>query len=375
MYDLVLSLTGSATAVATMMVVQAAPIAIVGPFAGVIVDRFDRRRVMIAADLIRGVLMLGLLLVRHRDQVWMAYAITALSVAATGFFEPARTSVIPGVTAKEDLLTANSLASATWSAMLAIGAALGGFTSAALGRDAAFIVNSASFFISAAAIFQVKHSRIAEAGRELEHAAPPGLRDLREGYRYVRGHPSLAAYIGVKGSWAIAGGMLLLYTVYGERIFPIAGSSAAGIGVLYAARGIGAGVGALFARSLGADVPTLRSRLAPSFLAIGACYALMSVTPTLWLTALVAVVAHAFGSLLWIASTLLLQFQTDDRFRGRVFAVELMLFTLVSSASSYLTAIALDVLQVSPRVLALVIGAWYLVPGLWWVRAARKSQG
>src|SRR5438309_2882895 len=88
-YALLLDLTGSATAVAWMMITQFLPIALVGPVAGVVVDRVNRRRLMIAADLVRGVLILGLLLVRTADQVWIAYVVMALTVAASGFFEPA----------------------------------------------------------------------------------------------------------------------------------------------------------------------------------------------------------------------------------------------------------------------------------------------
>src|SRR5881394_1524368 len=78
-YALLLDLTGSATAVAWMMIVQFLPIAIVGPLAGVAVDRVNRRRLMIIADVVRGVLILGLLLVRTADQVWIAYAVMALT--------------------------------------------------------------------------------------------------------------------------------------------------------------------------------------------------------------------------------------------------------------------------------------------------------
>jgi len=97
-YALLLDLTGSATAVAWMMITQYLPVAIVGPMAGVVVDRVDRRRVMIAADIVRGVLIVGLLLVRRSDQVWIAYVVMALVVAASAFFEPARTATIPNVT-------------------------------------------------------------------------------------------------------------------------------------------------------------------------------------------------------------------------------------------------------------------------------------
>ena len=81
-FALLLDLTGSATAVAWMMIVQFLPVAIVGPMAGVVVDRVDRRRLMIVADLLRGVLVLGLLLVRRPDQVWIAYVVMALTSSA-----------------------------------------------------------------------------------------------------------------------------------------------------------------------------------------------------------------------------------------------------------------------------------------------------
>src|SRR5689334_6068248 len=123
-YALLLDLTGSATAVAWMLIVQLLPIAIVGPLAGVVVDRLNRRRIMIAADILRGCLILGLLFVRRADHIWIAYVVTGAAVAATAFFEPARTATIPNVTTADQLVPANALASATWSAMLAIGASI-----------------------------------------------------------------------------------------------------------------------------------------------------------------------------------------------------------------------------------------------------------
>ena len=106
---LLLELTGSATAVAWMTITQFLPVAIIGPMAGVIVDRVDRRRLMIATDLFRGTMVLGLLLVQQREQVWMAYVIMALTVGASAFFEPARTATIPNITSREELLPAGAL--------------------------------------------------------------------------------------------------------------------------------------------------------------------------------------------------------------------------------------------------------------------------
>src|SRR3982074_1907439 len=103
-YALLLDLTGSATAVAWMMIVQFLPVAIVGPLAGVVVDRVNRRRLMIVTDLLRGCLVLVLLVIRRPDQVWVRYVVIAIAVGAQAFFEPARTATIPNMTSPEELL-------------------------------------------------------------------------------------------------------------------------------------------------------------------------------------------------------------------------------------------------------------------------------
>jgi MFS family permease len=368
-YALLLDLTGSATAVAWMMIVQFLPIALVGPIAGVVVDRVDRRRLMIAADVARGTLILGLLFVRRGDQVWIAYVVMALTVAASGFFEPARTATIPNITSGEDLLPANALSSATWSAMLAIGASVGGAVTALLGRDIAFVVNAASFFCSAIFIAQTRYdSTPTPRDKPVGFAAMSGLTDLVEGMRYVRRERHVAALMCVKAGWGLAGGVLLLLTVFGQRIFPIAGGAAAGIGILYGARGIGTGLGPIALRwILGQQPRTMRRTLGPAFFTVGVFYAALAVAPTLTLASVAVACAHFGGSILWVYSTVLLQVEVPDRFRGRVFAAELALVTLVSSISSYWTAYELDRVGRSPRLLSFALGAMFCVPGVLWL--------
>ncbi len=283
-YALLLDLTqGSATALAWMMVTQFLPVALVGPMAGVVVDRLDRRRIMIASDLTRGVLVLGLLLVRDVDHLWLAYAVIGTTVAAQAFFEPARTATIPNITSSNELLAANALSSASWAAMLAIGAALGGLVTAAVGRDAAFLVNSVSFFASALLIGQ---TRFRGSSRDRPNRAPTlsevtGLGDLLDGLRYVGARAYLAGLLSIKAGWGIAGGALLLLTIFGERIFPVAGSAAAGIGILFGARGLGALIGGLLTKQIGHDPVALRRALAPAYLTYGACYVALAYAPTL----------------------------------------------------------------------------------------------
>jgi MFS family permease len=377
-YALLLDLTGSATAVAWMMIVQFLPIAIVGPLAGVVVDRVNRRRLMIIADVLRGFLILGLLLVRTADQVWIAYGVMALTVAASAFFEPARTATIPNITSDEELLPANALASATWSAMLAVGASVGGVVTQIAGRNVAFTINAASFLWSAIFIVRTRYDATpAFTPRPAGLLALTGIADLVEGIRYVRRNAHVAALMCVKAGWGLAGGVLLLLTIFGQRVFPLPGGAAAGIGVLYGARGVGAGLGPIALRwILGQQPRTLRRAIGPAFFAVGIFYVALAGAPALWIAALCVLCAHFGGSILWVFSTVLLQLEVPDRFRGRVFAAELAMVTLVTSVSSYWTGYELDRVGRSPRTLAFVLGVLFCGPGvLWLIIQSRWHEG
>ncbi|HZT77214.1 MAG TPA: MFS transporter [Vicinamibacterales bacterium] len=368
-YALLLDLTGSATAVAMMMIVQYLPVAIVGPIAGVVVDRVDRRRLMIGTDVLRGTLILALLLVRRADQVWIAYVVMAIVVGAQAFFEPARTATIPNVTSDEELLPANALSSATWSAMLAVGASIGGLVTALFGRNVAFVINALSFFWSAAFILQTRYD-----SRPAPRPAPNGvlhwlgITDILDGIAYVRENAHVGALMSVKAGWGLAGGVLLLLTVFGQRVFPIGSGSAGGIGVLYGARGVGAALGPIALRwILGQEPKTLRRAIAPAFFTVGLFYVALAGAPSLAVAALCVLCAHIGGSILWVFSTVLLQMEVPDRLRGRVFAAELAMVTLVTSISSYATAYELDRAARSPRLLSFALGTLFCVPAVLWV--------
>ena len=140
-----------------------------------------------------------------------------------------------------------------------------------------------------------------------------------------------------------------MLTIFGERIFPVAGSAAAGIGILFGARGLGALIGGLLTKQIGHDPVALRRALAPAYLTYGTCYVALAYAPTLWLAAIAVLVAHGAGSVLWVSSTVLLQLYVPDTLRGRVFAGELAVMTLVASSAAYATAFGLDRLAIAPQ--------------------------
>ena len=132
-YSLLLQLTGRAGSVALALVLQVLPQTFIGPLSGVVNDRIRRKHVMIAADLARMLIVLAMLLVRSVSMVWLVYPLLLLETIMAAFFEPARSSVIPNITTREDVVLANTLSSTTWSMNLVLGATLGGLVGALLG--------------------------------------------------------------------------------------------------------------------------------------------------------------------------------------------------------------------------------------------------
>jgi hypothetical protein len=118
---------------------------------------------------------------------------------------------------------------------------------------------------------------------------------------------------------------------------------------------------------LGRTPATMRRAIGPSYFVVGAFYAGLAFAGSLPAAALCVLLAHVAGSLLWVFSTVLLQMEVPDAFRGRVFAAELALVTATSSLSSYATGYALDAVAVPPRTLAFGLGAAFAVPGVLWL--------
>lgn len=360
LYTLLLRLTGSGQLIGWLLVAQFLPSGLVALWAGVIVDRLPRRRVMIAADLGCAISVLFFLLARTGGQIWIIYAATIVKFALTSFFEPACSALIPSVVSGRDLVLANAISGVTWSMMLAFGAALGGAVTGTLGTDAAFLADAASFVASALFTWSVDVRESAAASGARRHP----LHELREGFRFLLSHRDVLVYALSKALWSLGGGVLILLTLFGKQLFPVGKDGALSIGLLYAARGVGAGIGPLLFRRLGGEsVAVLRRSLGPGFLIMGLGYALLSRASNLWEAAAAVMLAHIGGSVQWVFSTVLLQLHVPDRFRGRIFAAELMMFTLTLSLSSYATGAASDA-GFSPRELCLSLSFVFFPCGI-----------
>jgi predicted MFS family arabinose efflux permease len=311
--------------------------------------------------------------VRRPEQVWLVYALTVLQLGLSSFFEPARSAAIPSIVRERELVTANAISSVTWSAMLTLGAAVGGPVTAWFGTDAAFVVDSLTYIVSALLIASVRlPPRPTREKRRLTLSKALGVADTLEGLRYVRKRPRVLAVLMVKPAWGLGGGILTLLPVFGEKVFHVGGSAAAGMSVLYFARGIGTALGPVLVRRFYGETRAQMLRaIGLSFVVAGAFYVLFGGSQSFALALLWLAVAHMAGSTLWVFSTVLLQATVEDEFRGRVFAAELTLMTLAMAASNYFTGEALDRFGYSPRAAAVAMGVFFTLPGLLWFLTRR----
>jgi MFS family permease len=368
--------------VAMLFIVRWLPSVLFTPIAGVLADRFPRARVMIAADLLRALVVLGYLGVRGPEDLPFVYALSFAQEALTTCFEPARGAAIPQVVPPDDLFAANALGGAVWSSMLAIGAMLGGIVVATLGNQAAFLLNGATFVVSALFVAAARippHAR--PTTRSTTLADDLGWTAFREGARYLAENPAQRAIVSIKLGLGVIGAMTVLLSVFAEQVYSGASASLT-LGWLYGARGLGAFVGPFVShRVLGGYLLALSRGVALAFPGAALAYALFAVAPSFPLALVAFVFATSFTSTVWVNSTQLLQITVPNALLGRVLAVELALLTLGLSVASALvsTLLARDI--TTPRGAALCVAAAMLLPTLRWAfgharlkRAVRDAE-
>jgi MFS family permease len=350
LFGLVLHFSGSAIAVALVIAVEDLMYFLLSPVAGVLADRIDRRRLMVGADLARAVVCLGFLLIRTDSLLWLAFVLLAAMASFSAAFEPASLAALPNLVDEEDLATANALSGSLWGTMLAVGAALGGVVAAVFGRDTAFILDAVSFLASAWLIWRIRRPFAEQRMAEDQ----PGVGEATvETIRYARKDHRVLALLAVKFGWGIAGGVLVLIPLLAHREYH---AGDIGIGLLMAARGVGALIGPFIGRSsLGPRDRRIFGAIALALAVFGLGYTFLGLVPGLLLAMPIVALAHVGGGAQWTLSSYGLQRIVPDRIRGRIFAFDGMLVTLTFGLSSLLTGWLAE--SFGPRVTAVGMGA------------------
>jgi len=309
------------------------PTALFSAVAGPIADRFSRRGVMITTDLLRAGIVLGFLLVDETHELPLLYGLLFAQMSVGIFFDAARSASVPNTIPPEDLHDAYTLSAATWSMMLALGAALGGILLTVVGLAGVFILDAATYLVSAAFVVWLRLPPAPRTDERMTWGDVLLVRDLRRAVRHLRERDALPFTLA-KCFWGACGGFIVMLSITGKvRFGPIFGEETAAAGLatslLYMARGVGTGLGPILSRRLfgQSDQGLLRQIFTGYFVgAIG--YAVFAPLESLPLALFMLVFAHCGGSALWVGSTTGWQRKIDDSFRGRSFSVEFLLLTV-----------------------------------------------
>ncbi len=361
----------SGLAIALLLLARFLPPLLVGPFAGVLVDRLNRKRLLIFSDSLRVVVVLLFLLATGPEWLWLIYLLTVIQFSLSALFEPARSAIIPALVKPDDLVRANLLGSATWSVMLAAGAALGGLVAALFGTAIALCIDAASFAISALLIASIEwkptSGQAAQPSPASREAAQLGFRD---GLRYIAKHPATGAVLLVKLGGSV-GSVDALMVIYATQLFVLGENGTGSLGILYAAFGIGAVIGPLLLdRFNNGTVHTMRRLIAVGYACLTFGWFLFSGAPTLFLVALAIAVKAIGSSIYWTYSSVIIQKVTPDHFLGRLFSLDLAGFQLSTVISVLITGWVIDL--VGPAGVRRVVfgtGIASLLPLLLWIAA------
>lgn len=368
-------LSESGLAIGGLFVVRMLAPFLISPIAGVVADRYNRKRLLIATDFLRAVVVLGFLLVRSPQHIWLLYVLTAVQLAISGVFFPTRNAILPDLVDDSELGAANALSSATWSVMLALGAALGGLVAGGWGIYPAFIIDALTFLLSALLLSRIVYQ--IPSGRPDSGSIRQGVREYVDGLQYLWNHPHIFAIASQKGAFTlfVAGAFQVLQVTLSEQVFVIGEGGAISLGLIYAVLGVGTGVGPIFARKFTGDREhALRVGLVIAYPMAAVGMAIMWTLGSFELVLLGTLIRAVGGGINWVYSNQLLLQLVPQRVRGRVFSTDFALFTLASAAGAAVGGWALDQPGFDVRDLMLVMAALSLLPAVFWSRWLRAGR-
>ena len=323
--------TDSELLVSLVLVSFSLPSFLASPLAGPVVDRVDRRRLLVVVSALQALAASGLLLLAE-DRIWVAFVFQGAVAALAAFVKPAIDAAVPNLARTPDeLRTANALFGSTWGVMLAVGAGLGGLFSQTFGRTAAIVADVVTFVVAGLLVSLVRRPLQQHAVDEPRDPVRP-IADMGEAIALARRDPVILALMSSKATFAVGAGVVSQLAVLASDVH---GSGDGGRGLLLAARGLGAGLGPFLAtRWVRGSVRRVIMLCGWSAIVFSVAYVGAAWAPTLVLAAVCVTIAHLGGGAQWTLSTYGLQLRVDDRVLGRVMAGDFAIVTLVLSLTS-----------------------------------------
>ncbi len=392
----------SPTAAGILFACRLLPFAVFSPIAGTFVDRFSRRNVMIFSDLSRVFVALAFLLVSSAENLWIAYLAMSLLSTFGAFFEGAKNASTPNLTGKDGLLAGTALMFSTRFLLMAIGSALGGFAAVLFGYKIAFLINAASFAVSAFSVWLIPE----EATREKKYAknydetvvtapitAAGGFSqteissepkresfifELKEGLRYtVENHFALTILL-MNVIWATGGGAInVIFERMGGVYFAAKDNLSPDLAValLWTTGGFGLTLGMLIAHRTSNWLDRNNSHSAFigwSLIIHGILFAIGGFMPGLWMFMIFTFVSRAIIGVEYAVQETMFQRSLPDYIRGRISTLdrgaEMTIFGLSSYFSSEL------MFYISPQLLTVISGILSASAGIVWFLRTKPNE-
>jgi predicted MFS family arabinose efflux permease len=355
----VLQVTGSSLVTATVFLVGLLPGLVVGPLAGVLVDRWDRRRTLVAVSLAQAAFLLPLLAVDGRNRLWIVYLVMAVEAALAQLNDPARNALVPSLVARADLVGANALIGLNSNLARLVGSPLGGIMVEVAGLPGLVVADAASFLLGAALIALVRSdagtSRAggADPAPDVVHSPRPGprragvVREWVDGLRVTLGDRGLRWGLVVNGLAGVAQGIFtVLFVLFVTRVL---GGDGADVGLLRGVQAIGGLLGGVLVVGLATRLEAGRL-LGVSLLVFAAIDLAIWNGPLLttadWLYLALFVAAGIPGVGVLTGLTSLVQERTAEAYLGRVFATYLGSFNGLMALGMLLAGLLGDTLGV-----------------------------
>src|SRR5919107_1437066 len=357
-------LTGSGVWGALVLAADTGINALLLPYTGTIADRFDRRKIMMIANLASVLAVLLLFLVRSAATAPLALVAIGAIAVAKAFYSPAASAALPNVVDPQDLAAANAVAGSAWGTMTIVGASLGGIVSSVFGPYVSFAVTAGCLALGALATALIR--RPLQAPPDPAAVTPRSWHALIEALRYIGARPRLRALVTVKSAVGLGNGVLTVFPL----LAALYGVGALGSGLLFAIRGAGALIGPMLMRPVLDRRSWLLPGLAISMSLYGLSYVGVAVSPWFWLVLVLVFAAHLAGGANWVLSNHALQGEEPDRLRGRGFATDMMLATLAIAVSQLGAAFFVD--RVDERVILAGCGLITLTYAVGWRIATRR---
>ncbi|MBU1853295.1 MAG: MFS transporter [Candidatus Omnitrophica bacterium] len=362
---------GSTIELAKLLSFTILPVFLIGPIAGIYVDRWNRKYTMISCDLLRGllVLLVPFILISSRSMVPI-YIVVFIIFSITRFFLPSKLSIIPDIVHKDKLLLANSLTSTTMMIATIVGYGFGGIIVAGIGAKGGFYIDSVTYFVSALMVSFValRLKDKSEGSPYREKLSRLFLKktiigDIKEGLLYLKEHRDIRMVANTM--FLIMAGVGSIYITIIVFIQETLGSSTGHLGILAMFLGAGLLLGSLMYGRFGSGLSkkkVINFGLAITGLVIMIFSLSLKLYPYFFIAAGLSIILGVFASPIVISSNTLLHEVMADKMRGRIFSSLEIIMHLGFLIFMLLTSIIAE--RVNKEWILVIIGLVFLLIGL-----------